>query len=281
MRMRRTIFLLSVLLHLIALYWIAGVRMPAFFYPKKERVINIVPISVPPLAAVSSPQKGLAGGQSTGTGKKITPGSETPAKIIGSPAGTTYPQNRVQDEGIPGKPKLTAPPLDVKKIPELSIYSEDMQDLLRNFERGRTSRSTGETVPGAGIGDIGGGGGGAGTGEGGLTAGKSRAFFNTGDYDLSPWAKQVLLRIQNNWLIPPTAKNEIQRPVEIIAVIEKNGGISLINVKISSNSDAFDRAARNALLLSAPLPGLPRDFPEKNLEARFMFASSETAARPP
>jgi TonB family protein len=61
--------------------------------------------------------------------------------------------------------------------------------------------------------------------------------------------------------------------VEITIVIEKNGKISSIKVKQSSNSDTFDQAAVNALRLSSPLPNLPQDFPNKNLEARFMFTS--------
>jgi TonB family protein len=83
----------------------------------------------------------------------------------------------------------------------------------------------------------------------------------------------VLLSIQKNWLIPTATAEIVDQPVEITIVIEKNGKISSIKVKQSSNSETFDQSALNALRLSSPLPNLPRDFPNKNLEARFMFTS--------
>jgi TonB family protein len=69
-------------------------------------------------------------------------------------------------------------------------------------------------------------------------------------------------------------KENLHQPVEIIIEIEKNGKISSLKVKQSSNSDTFDQAAVNALRLSSPLPNLPQDFPNKNLEARFMFTAN-------
>jgi hypothetical protein len=70
MRLRRTIFLLSVLLHLMVVYWIIRVEMPMLIYPGKEKVIAVVPISaLPPDMMSSISQKGTVG-------KKL-PGKET------------------------------------------------------------------------------------------------------------------------------------------------------------------------------------------------------------
>ena len=256
------IFLLSVLVHLIVIYWIIQVKVPMLIYPGEEKVIAVVPISFPPRAVTSRiPGKGTA--------SKKLPGKET-GLATRSPSGTGIAATTTADEVIESEtlveaPKLVAPPLDVKEIPELSIYSENIRDIVRNFNRRRARTGRGGTA--AGVGE-------SGTGDDSGPVGESQAFFNIEDYDLSPWAKRVLLRIQKNWLIPMATEEIVGQPVEITIVIEKNGKISSIKVKRSSNSDTFDQAAMDALRLSSPLPNLPQDFPNKNLEARFMFTAT-------
>lgn len=262
MRLRRTIFLLSVLLHLIVIYWIARVKMPTLIYPGEEKLISVVPISaLPPDVMSPISQKVTAGKKLTGKETGLT--TRSPSGTGG--AATTTADAVVESETLVEAPKLVAPPLDVKKIPELSIYSENIRDIVRNFNRRSARTGSGGTASGVGE---------SGTGDGSGTVGESQAFFNIEDYDLSPWAKRVLLRIQKNWLIPTVTKESLRQPVEITIVIEKNGKISSIKVNRSSNSDAFDQAALNALRISSPLPGLPQDFPNKNLEALFMFTAN-------
>jgi TonB family protein len=261
MKLKRTTFLLSVLLHLIVIYWIIRVEVPMLIYPGEEKVISVVPISaLPPDVMSPISQKVTAGkklpGKETGLVSRSHPG-------IDSAVATTA--DAVVDSEIPVEtPKLIAPPPDVKEIPELSIYSENIRDIIRNFNRRSARTGSRGTAPGVGE---------SGTGDSTGPVGDSRAFFNIENYDLSPWAKRVLLSIQKNWLIPIATEESVDQPVEITIVIEKNGKISSIKVKQSSNSDTFDQAAVNALRLSSPLPNLPQDFPNKNLEARFMFTS--------
>lgn len=261
MRLRRTIFLLSVLLHLIVIYWIIQVEIPMLFYHGKEKVITVVPISVlPPDLMSPTSQKGTAGkklpGKETGLATRSSSGT-------GDAAATTTAETTGEEIPVEA-PKLIAPPPDVKKIPELSIYSENIRNIVRNFNQKRAS--TGSEGTAAGVGE-------RGAGEGSGPVGRSQAFFNIENYDLSPWAKRALLSIKKNWLIPMATEESVDQPVEIAIVIEKNGKISSIKIKQSSNSNTFDQAAVNALRLSSPLPNLPRDFPDKNLEARFMFTS--------
>jgi len=256
MRLKRTTFLLSVLLHLMVIYWIMRVEIPLLIYPEEEKVITVVPISAlpPELMSPGSP--------------KVTAGKRLPGKATGlaarSPSGTGGAATSIGSETPLEATKLVAPPPDVKEIPELSIYSENIRDIVRNFNRKTASTGREETAAGVGEG---------GTGEGSGHAGESQAFFNKQDYDLKPWAKRVLLSIQKNWVIPTATEKSVDQPAEIIIVIEKNGKISSIKVKQSSNSNTFDQAAVNALRLSSPLPNLPQDFPNKNLEARFTFTS--------
>jgi TonB family protein len=260
MRLRRTTFLLSVLLHLMVIYWIMRVEIPLLIYPEEEKVITVIPISALPPELISP------GSQKITAGKKLS-GKET-GLATGSRSGThsasTTTSGTTGEETPLEAPKLITPPLDVKEIPELSIYSENVQDIVRNFNRKRAR--TAEEGAAAGVGENG-------TSVGSGTAGESRAFFNIENYDLTPWSKRVLLSIQKNWVIPIATEKSVDQPVEIIIVIEKNGKISYIKVKQSSNSNTFDQSAVNALRLSSPLPNLPQDFPNKNLEARFMFTS--------
>jgi TonB family protein len=263
MRLRRTIFLLSVLLHLIVIYWIARFKMPMLIYHGEEKVIAVVPISALPPDVLSLIS------QKVPAGKKL-PGKETGLVTRSHPgtgsAATTTADAVAASETLVEAPKLVTPPLDVKEIPELSVYSENIRDIVRNFNRRSAKTGSGGTTSGVGE---------SGTGEGSGPVGQSQAFFNIEDYDLSPWAKRVLLRIQKNWLIPMATKEIVDQPVEITIVIEKNGKISSIKVKQSSNSDTFDQAAVDALRISSPLPGLPQDFPNKNLEARFIFTTQQ------
>ena len=256
MKLRRTTFLLSVLLHLIVIYWIMRVEIPLLIYPEEEKVITVVPISALPPDLMSPIS------QKVTTGKKL-PGKETGLSSR-SPSGTGSTSTVIESETPLEAPKLVAPPPDVKEIPELSIYSENIRDIVRNFNREKAS--TGRVGTAAGVGE-------SSTGEGSGTVGQGQAFFNIENYDLKPWAKRVLLSIQKNWVIPMATETTVDQPVEIIIVIEKNGKISSLKVKQSSNSDTFDQAALNALRLSSPLPNLPQDFPNKNLEARFTFTS--------
>jgi TonB family protein len=230
-------------------------------YHGEEKVIAVVPISaLPPELMSPISRKGTAG-------KKL-PGKET-GLVTRSPSRTGSTSKTTADAVVENEipveaPKLVAPLPDVKEIPELSIYSENIRDIVRNFNRKRARTGGGRTA--AGVGE-------SGTGDGTSPVDQGQAFFNIENYDLTPWAKRALLSIQKNWLIPMATEKSVDQPVEITIVIEKNGNISSIKVNRPSNSDTFDQAAVNALRLSSPLPNLPRDFPDKNLEARFMFTS--------
>jgi TonB family protein len=97
------------------------------------------------------------------------------------------------------------------------------------------------------------------------------ASFNIKNFDLTPWAGEVLNRIQKNWTIPASEKEIVKSQVGISVMIEKNGELSSAEIVLSSKFESLDQAALEALNLSAPLPKLPDDFPAKSLEAYFLF----------
>ncbi len=81
--------------------------------------------------------------------------------------------------------------------------------------------------------------------------------------DLSPWAEQVLKRIERNWIIDPTQSQDLKRTVSISVTITKSGDISNVEVIKSSGVQMLDLSAKNAVERSFPLPGLPIMYPEK------------------
>lgn len=90
-------------------------------------------------------------------------------------------------------------------------------------------------------------------------------------YDLSPWAREVVERIQSNWDLPVVYDLPPQTQVKVSVTIARNGEVSLFQVVGSTNSEALDRAAVEALKRSFPLPVLPADFPAESFEAVFIF----------
>jgi TonB family protein len=91
-------------------------------------------------------------------------------------------------------------------------------------------------------------------------------------YNLAPWASKVVELIQRNWDIPPTRPANPDAAVEIVIILQKNGQVSTMEVMASSEDRTFDQAARFAIELSSPLPPLPEDFPDANIEIAFVFS---------
>jgi TonB family protein len=100
---------------------------------------------------------------------------------------------------------------------------------------------------------------------------RGSATFEAKSYDITPWAKIVVEKIQRNWVLDPSQTTRAKGEVEIFVRIEKSGEISTVEVVRSSEIQLLDQAALKALRMSSPLPKLPDDFPEKSLEAYFVF----------
>lgn len=100
---------------------------------------------------------------------------------------------------------------------------------------------------------------------------QGRASFQSKGYDISPWAEEIVDKIQKNWFISTTQDISEKAVVEISVTIEKNGELSSYKIVNSSLEPLLDQAALKALELSSPFPKLPDDFPYRNLEAYFVF----------
>ncbi len=100
---------------------------------------------------------------------------------------------------------------------------------------------------------------------------KASASFRVEDYDISPWAEQVVNTILVNWTIPYPQELGIKGIVGISVVFQKNGELSSARVVSPSLVLLLDEAALDALRKSAPFPPLPGDFHLARFEAYFEF----------
>lgn len=114
-------------------------------------------------------------------------------------------------------------------------------------------------------------GGGGGTGGEGIQGFAGSAYFESGGYDITPWAKEVIEKVKRNWLVPIAAKYGIKGITGIYLVFEKDGNISTMTLFRKSGVISFDQSASNAIISSIPFPKLPSDFPKENLPAYFFF----------
>jgi TonB family protein len=237
-------FVLSIVFHLAIFNWLIHYKI-SVKQVYKEKIINVVPISkdelilpweskhlkAPSVKRVSPFIPGAP------TGKGVQP-VQTAAKEIETP---------VEDVVTNVLPPKDAPP---SFTPSLSLNSPNMRKILDDVSRqAQTTRRFNSNVP--------------------LTGAAASVFI--GNYDLKPWTKSALLVIQKNWTIPLLTPKKPGCPVEISTVIEKDGKISSLKIKKTSNVEILDRAALSALSMSSPLPPLPDDFPYKSVEASFMF----------
>jgi protein TonB len=101
------------------------------------------------------------------------------------------------------------------------------------------------------------------------------ASFNISQIDISPWARDVVEKIQTNWAIPTSQDENEKSVVEITVSIGKNGDLLNVGIRNSSAFPILDQAALHAVRMSAPFPSLPDNFPNDSLEAHFLFRYNE------
>lgn len=263
--MKKVIFVISLVLHLLLFYWSGRVKLPLKIFndddPGRGAPVTQVRLVLP--GEIPSPPSPPV--------SKVhlrEPAKVRKQAVITSPHGTV-PQPAGERAGtvksgklrIFSDPKLTVPDVDslpaAPAVPSLSMHSRAVQQALEDYDR-RMVRS-----------------GYAGTKSGKPIGGQGVLVFNdVKEVNLVPWAKRALIRIQRNWTIPLVTKKPVDNSsglVTVSIVIEKNGRISALEIKESSEVKEFDVAAEIALRLSSPLPQLPVDYPERILEAAFTF----------
>ncbi len=91
------------------------------------------------------------------------------------------------------------------------------------------------------------------------------------NYDIGPWAENVVNQITMNWVLPSAQQAEDKGVVKISVVVSKNGEVIFSEIAGSSGMDWFDQAALNAVQRSSPFPKLPDDFPLESFEIVLVF----------
>lgn len=207
---------------------------------------------------------------------------------LGPPAASVQEVNKIDDENMKSEPGRfafnfdLAPSLD-PNLPEdyrqgFSLNTEKKENILNNIGKGYEQKeinlreylypdfsglSRAKNKPTSGRTGV------------GRAARRGSASLDLDVYDITPWAKQVVERIQKNWTLLPAQETIVKGSVGIAVVIERDGELSSLEIVESSNVPWLDLAARKAIDLTSPFPKLPDDFPNKNLEAYFLFHYDE------
>lgn len=90
-------------------------------------------------------------------------------------------------------------------------------------------------------------------------------------YDISPWARQLIELIQQNWDLGAVSEAPPKSEVRIAATVAKNGEVSSLQVISGASLELIDRNALDAVRRCLPFPALPEDFPAENLSMVFVF----------
>src|SRR5271169_5410421 len=111
----------------------------------------------------------------------------------------------------------------------------------------------------------------------GTSTGMGSFHFDPEGADFTAWLDHLRIEVYNSWLVPKPAELGYHGHVDITFTCERDGTISSVTVVKGSGTPAFDRAARNALLGSRPLP-LPADYRPQQLTIEVSFFYNEQPA---
>jgi hypothetical protein len=100
-------------------------------------------------------------------------------------------------------------------------------------------------------------------------------FNPSGGNDLTPWVRQVVDKIRNNWNPPPIEESIALGMVKILLIIGKKGNLIAAEIVEPSDFHVFDQTTTAAIRSSVPFPPLPSEFPYERLEAFLVFEFHE------
>lgn len=301
---RRTMFLLSVVLHAVAVALLLvspqlfkrgaemlGIRLePA---PKREATFLWFPPELiqrlkepPPETNILSDKDRRAQGHSPivnpfGNRMPYSEGNTPLPEIAGgappsppaappqAPAGSSTPSPPPEESKEESRLRLMdVPPAgsggDAQLRVPLSTPGEAIQQSLEAAARGRAGG------PGSGPGD---------------SAAQFRNYdpnfsteaplilSDTRGVDFGPYLARVVFNVRRNWysMIPVAARLGQKGRVAIIFEILKDGSVPELRLVGSSGSDPLDRAAVGAIRASNPFPPLPEEFTGNHLVLQFIF----------
>lgn len=295
---RSASLIISLIIHGVCLYFIFTFKVTYKIFPKMEEVTDVVIVPPIPEEKLFLPGVkelfGIEGriGPFTGGERSIlsTPG----AGKVGSPAKEVPAAQlplKFQAQEIPGIEKSfskkassefqlalplpsrlnLAPPSarEKKEVIDLNKYREKRPVDLSRYSPPALVSAPGSK--GSGVSGTYGGYGSSGGYGRSRAVPRGKASLRVKNYNISPWANEVVNRIQKSWLLPAGQAVNPKGEVAISVVVERNGEVTSLEVVMSSGLTPLDEAALEAIKVNSPFPPLPPDFPEKNLEALFLF----------
>lgn len=296
-------FLISLVVHALLLYLVLHIASPVKVYPIKEEITDL--IIVPPeklflprsyedlegigefdeffeargarqsrilrkegiLQEKMAAETGILPSVSGEVGKAGTPMESLRTQEL---AGQRIPRSDLPSEFKLQLPKKINPDFPADADLNLSPYFERGGKVLSEIDKDRFMKSLSEYTDLSNAQPAK-----RGPSAGGYTrsrsSGRGKVLFNIKGYDITPWASEVVNKIQTKWIIPESQRLAAKGTVRILVIVERDGKLSSVEIDRSSEVSVLDLLALDAINSSAPFPKLPDDFPFRSLEAYFVF----------
>jgi TonB family protein len=96
---------------------------------------------------------------------------------------------------------------------------------------------------------------------------------DTQGVDFGPYLARIVAVVRRNWytMMPESARLGQRGRVAWDFAIQKDGSVPGLEMVVGSGANALDEAAKSAIDLSTPFPPLPTEFKGKELRLRFIF----------
>ncbi len=184
----------------------------------------------------------------------VTPAVAEPVKVTSPvvepepPAPEPAPEEKKEEEEMPPPPEEPKKKPPVKK-PQKEVPTTQIQKTAPPT----TGEASGETEQAA-------------------TPTGSMSFES--DFPFAYYIGRMRQKIAATWRPPVGAPAE--RACRVYFRVHRNGSVSDVSVEESSGVMLFDQSCQRAVLESAPLPPLPREFKDEYLGVHFSFLYRET-----
>jgi TonB family protein len=215
---------------------------------QKEGVYRISIKSLPP----GIPQKG----PTFETEKGSTSYQKETASVVKIPSSEQLKSSKETKTKTNEKAVSTVKQEKEKKVKKKESAGEN--DILAMLNSARKELSRGEAPQGKQTSS------GAGSGElqtGATLSGKAREYYDS-----------VEKKIKESWVLPGAMAQEAKKLRTIVGIIvSRDGTIEKIWIEQSSGNIYYDRAALRAVKKSSPLPEIPPEMPDKELEIGIIF----------
>jgi TonB family protein len=96
-----------------------------------------------------------------------------------------------------------------------------------------------------------------------------------GNFPFASYISRMRQKIATTWEVPPGTEG-VQRSAVVYFRVHRDGSVSNVTVEKSSTLQLFDRSCQRAVIESAPLPPLPREYSDEFVSVHFSFAYQPT-----